>query len=221
MSPASTKRTAINAKRTARARAIWDRNARFYDFMSALMEGKKARAWHARLWGKATGRRVLEVGVGTGRSFQFYPPGSSMTAIDLSPGMLAKARERARDTGVAVDLRQMDVQDLEFPAGSFDAVVASCTFCSVPDPVLGLKEIRRVLKPGGRLVLLEHMRHHNPVLGKLMDISNVFITRFMGPAINRRTLENIRKAGFDIESAEDLAMGGVLKLVVASPRRAE
>lgn len=203
-------------KTTARARAKWDRNARFYDWMTRLMEGKKARAWHTKVWGRVKGSRVLEVGAGTGRSFSYYPDGLEVTAIDLSNSMLARATLRARDLGLSLDLRQMDVQKLEFPDGSFDTVVAACTFCSVPDPVLGLQEIRRTLKPDGRVVLLEHMRHDNWFVGVLMDCLNPF-SRLIGPAINRRTLDNIRKAGLEIETVEDLAMGGILKLIVARP----
>ncbi|MBI2855069.1 MAG: class I SAM-dependent methyltransferase [Chloroflexi bacterium] len=211
----------IDAKRTAEVKAIWDRNALLYNIMSTLMEGKRARTWHTKLWGNVGGRRVLEVGVGTGRSFQYYPPGSDMTAIDLSAKMLSKAKQNAKRAGVSVDLRQMDVQDLGFPENSFDNVVAACTFCSVPDPVQGLQEVRRVLKPEGKAVLLEHMRHDNRFLGKLMDIASIFTVRFMGPALNRRTLENIRKAGFEIETVEDLFLGGILKLIVATPRKQE
>lgn len=130
--------------------------------------------------------------------------------------MLRRAERRGRDLDLSVDLRQMDVQKLEFSDSSFDTVVAACTFCSVPDPVLGLQEIRRTLKPDGRLVLLEHMRHHNRVVGLLMDCVNP-IVRLIGPSINRRTLDNIRKAGMEIERVEDLAMGGIVKFVVARP----
>ncbi len=205
---------AANRKSTAHARAKWDRNSRFYDLMTLVMEGKKAKTWYRMLWENVRGPNVLEVGVGTGRSLEYRPRGLDVIGIDLSPGMLSRAERRAKELGLSVDLRQMDVQRLDFPAASFDSVVAACTFCSVPDPVLGLMEVRRVLKPGGKVFLLEHMRHNNPIAGKLMDWVNPLV-RFIGPEINRRTLENIGRAGLHTESARNMAMGGILKLIVA------
>ena len=203
-------------QKAARARAKWDRNARLFDWMTRLTVGRTARTWLAKVWAKAEGPRILEVGAGTGRSFPYYPRGMSITAIDLSGGMLARAKKRAHDLGVNVDLRQMDVQKMDFPDNSFDTVVAICTFCSVPDPVLGLKEIRRVVQPEGKIILLEHMRHEGKFLGALMDFINPAF-RAIGPAINRRTLDNIRAAGLVIETVEDLAMGGIMKFIVARP----
>ncbi|MBI4268161.1 MAG: class I SAM-dependent methyltransferase [Chloroflexi bacterium] len=205
----------MDVKKTAKARAKWDRNSRWYDCMTCLMEGKKAAGWYKKVWDAVKGERVLEVGVGTGRSFPYYPRDIKVTAVDLSDGMLAKAKHHAAEMGLDVDLRQMDVQKLEFPDNSFDTVVTQCTFCSVPDPLLGLQEIRRVLKPGGRAVFLEHMRHDNKVLGKLMDWADAITSWLMGPHINRRTLDNIRKAGLEIETVENLAMGGIMKFIVA------
>ncbi|MBI4288820.1 MAG: class I SAM-dependent methyltransferase [Chloroflexi bacterium] len=187
--------------------------------MSRFMDGNESKAWYDRLWGNVTGPRVLEVGVGTGRSFPHHPRGLEITAVDLSDRMLAKARAQAGRLGVSVDLRQMDVQELAFPDNTFDTVVAACTFCSVPDPVLGFREIRRVTKSGGRVVLLEHMRHDNRFIGKLMDLMNPITAWLIGPNINRRTLDNLRKAGMEIEAVENLAWGGILKLIVARPAK--
>lgn len=209
--------TVINA--TSKAKSKWNRNARFYDLMTKLMEGKKAREWYAKLWRSVKGSQVLEVGVGTGRSFPHYPSGLDITALDLSDQMLARAKAKASHMSLSVNLVNMDVQKLEFPDNSFDTVVAACTFCSVPDPVLGLQEIRRVTRPGGRVVLMEHMRHNNWFWGKLMDWLNPLAVWLMGPSINRRTLDNIRKAGLEIEIVENLAMGGILKFIVAHPNK--
>lgn len=207
--------TILNTKKTAKTKNRWDRNARFYELMTRIMEGKSVQGYYAKLWGSVTGSRVLEVGVGTGRSFPHYPIGPDITAIDLSDQMLARAKTRAERLGLSVDLRQMDVQKMDFPNNSFDTVVAAFVFCSVPDPVLGLQEIRRVTKPGGKVVLLEHMRHQNWFLGKLMDWLNLLVVWLTGTTINRRTLDNIRKAGLEIETVDNLALGGILKFIVA------
>lgn len=205
--------------KTARARAMWDEKARTYDFVHRFMENKRTRKWFVKLWSSVKGPNVLEVGVGTGKSFPFYPRGPKITAIDFSSGMLAKAQKKVHDLAFPVMLKQMDIQKLEFADNSFDTVAASCVFCSVPDPVLGLREIRRVLKPEGRLVVLEHMRHPNPVIGKVMDLLNPVAVKLSGPAINRRTLDNIHQAGLEIDMAENLALGGVFKFIIARPAK--
>lgn len=179
----------------------YNRVARFYDLEQMVEEPFILGRLRKALWARAPAAgRILEVGVGTGVNMHHYPPGVRMTAIDISDRMIAKARARAERKQVAVDLTLMDAQHLDFADDSFDAVVATCVFCSVPDPVAGLREIFRVLKPGGQLLLLEHVRSGNVVVGKLMDLLNPIAVRMSGANINRRTVENVRIAGFpDLE----------------------
>ncbi len=204
----------LQATETTRRR--YQRIAPVYDSLEALAE-RRYLDWRQRLWALAQGPSVLEVGVGTGKNMPFYPTGVSITGIDLTPGMLERALNRLQDMGLQdnVTLQLGDVQALDFPDASFDTAVATFVFCSVPDPVLGLREMRRVIKPGGHVVLLEHMRSPNPVVGALMDLLNPLVVSMMGANINRRTVENVQKAGLELEQVEDLGMGGVFKLILA------
>jgi len=186
-------------------RRRYDRLASFYDLLEAPVERFRFASWRARLRDRIVGDQALEVGVGTGKNLPYYPRDVKVTAVDLSPRMLERARMRASVLGLEVELREMDVQDLAFPDHVFDTVFATFVFCSVPDPVLGLRELRRVCKPGGRLLLLEHMRPGNAVLGLLFDLLNPMVVRMMGANINRRTMENIRRAGWRIRAEERLS----------------
>ncbi len=179
------------------------------------MSERSFRPWRERLWSMVEGPQVLEVGVGTGKNIPFYPSGMEVTAIDLTPGMLEKALKRASKLNLDVDLHLGDAQMMGFPDASFDTVVATCVFCSVPDPILGMREVLRVLKPGGQVLLLEHVRSAQAFLGALMDTVNPLVVRLVGANINRRTVENVRRAGLTVESVEDLGMGDIFKLIVA------
>ncbi|NOZ28928.1 MAG: methyltransferase domain-containing protein [Chloroflexi bacterium] len=204
----------VDVKETTLTRARYDRIAPLYDLMEALAE-RRYNDWRQRVWSLVTGPRVLEVGVGTGKNMPYYPSGIQVTGVDLSARMLDRARRRAERLGRSVTLLQMDAQALEFPDDAFDGAVATFVFCSVPDPVLGLQEMARVVRPGGRVVLLEHVRSEHPILGRLMDLLDPVIARLMGPHINRRTVDNVRRAGLDIERVDDLGARGIFKLIVA------
>jgi ubiquinone/menaquinone biosynthesis C-methylase UbiE len=194
---------AVDEGATAATRARYDRLARFYDLMERGAE-RRLSPYRTVLWQRVQGQRVLEVGVGTGKNMAYYPPGLTVTAVDLSSRMLEKARARARREGVTVDLREADAQALPFTSASFDTVAAACLFCSVPDPVPGLSEMRRVLKPGGQLILLEHVLSCRPILRALMSFANPLVVRLMGANVHRETVENVWRAGFRDVRAEDL-----------------
>jgi ubiquinone/menaquinone biosynthesis C-methylase UbiE len=197
-------------------RRRYNRIALLYDFLEGPMEHLRFDAWRKRLRAVIQGERALEVGVGTGKNLIYYPADVQMTAIDFSPSMLARARRKAKKLNLQIDLQEMDVQHLEFPDHVFDTVFATFVFCSVPDPVAGLRELKRVCKPGGKLFLLEHMRPGNPVLGFIFDVFNPLIVRMMGANINRRTINNIQLAGWQIKAQENLS-GDIVKWIEAAP----
>jgi ubiquinone/menaquinone biosynthesis C-methylase UbiE len=201
---------------TRREQKTYDRHSRWYDLTQWPMEAFGLGRLRRRLWDQVQGGRVLEVGVGTGRNLPYYPAQSRVIAIDLSPGMLRRAVKRAERLGRPVDFILADAQRLPFREGSFDAVAATCVFCSVPDPVQGLRELRRVSRREGSTLLLEHVRAKNPLLGKVMDWMNPIAVRMNGANINRRTVENVKIAGLAVER-EDSFMMSIVKMLYARP----
>ena len=184
---------------TEKIKRRYNRVAQIYDWLDKPMESAMFSKWRESLVGNVSGK-TLEVGVGTGKNIPYYPEDVDLTAIDFSPDMLEQAREKFKEDPRNITFLEMDVEDMRFDDDIFDFVVTSCVFCSVPHPVQGLKEIRRVLKPGGRLRMLEHVRSSNEVIGQLMDWLNFIPVNIWGANINRETVNNLKKAGFeDIE----------------------
>jgi ubiquinone/menaquinone biosynthesis C-methylase UbiE len=205
-------------KNTAERR--YDRIAWLYDFMEKPMERMFFSGLRKELLSSLQGK-VLEVGVGTGKNLPYYPESVELTAIDISSKMLAKAGKRAERLGKEADLRQMDAENLDFPDNYFDYAVATFVFCSVPDPVKGLIELKRVVKDDGLVLLIEHVRSQNRFLGKIMDWLNPVVRAIMGPNINRRTVENVEKAGLEVISVERRGPEIVKKIQARPPRGGE
>jgi ubiquinone/menaquinone biosynthesis C-methylase UbiE len=202
---------------TRLARRRYDRIAWIYDALEGMNERiSPVAAWRQQTWSRVSGR-VLEIGIGTGRNIPYHPPHARVTGIDLSARMLARARQFARRLGVPLDLRVMDAEQLEFPDGAFDAAVATFVFCSVPQPLDALREAGRVVRPGGDIWLLEHVRIDRPFIGRLMDVLNPLAVRLTGANINRRTVQNVGRAGLEVLSVESLK-GDLVKLIHARPR---
>lgn len=201
----------IRERETEAVRRKFDRNARWFDVGERTGEAP----WRERLIRQAKGH-VLEIGVGTGRNLPLYDPAitTELVGIDLSPRMLDRAR--SRPCRVPVTLLEMDAQKLAFPDASFDTVVASYVFCTIPDPITALREAARVCRPDGRILLLEHVRIDRPVVGTLMDLAAPVIAGLVGCHINRRTVENVRLAGLTVERVESVK-GDLLKLITAYP----
>jgi ubiquinone/menaquinone biosynthesis C-methylase UbiE len=199
---------------TVRTRRLYNRAARIYNLCEGPAESR-FEPMRRRVWAEVTGPSILEVGVGTGKNFPFYPPGAQVTAIDLSDRMLLYAQRYAKDIGSKVRLLQMDAQYLDFPDNSFDSVVSTLVFCTVPHPVQGLREARRVCKPDGCIVLLEHVRPGG-LLGFTADLVSPLSVSVFGEHLNRHTVDAVRQAGLDILRVDDLG-SRVFRLIVAKP----
>jgi len=200
----------LNNIENQRIKDTYDNVAAIYDAVDWLIP----TSWRRRATSLAYGQ-VLEVGIGTGLNLPFYSERcQEIFGIDVSPRMLSRASERAPLCRGAVKLEVMDVQDLPLDSGSFDCVLAAFVFCTVPDPAKGLQECYRVLKPGGKLILLEHMGSDKKMLRWAMDRLNPFAVKFMGDHINRKTVDLVIAAGFRGQKAENL-FGDIVRLIVA------
>jgi ubiquinone/menaquinone biosynthesis C-methylase UbiE len=196
----------------------YDRQAALYDLMEAPMELLAFKRLRQRLWGEVKGPTVLEVGAGTGKNFPHHPPEARTVAMDISSRMLRRASSRARRLGRDVYLILADAQHLPFRDNTFDTVINAFVFCSVPDPIAGLREVRRVVRDDGGIRMLEHVRAASPMVGRLMDLMNPVAVRMSGASINRDTVSNVHKAGIALDSVESRGFG-VLKLIRGSAGR--
>jgi ubiquinone/menaquinone biosynthesis C-methylase UbiE len=190
-------------------RRKWDAASRTFDFVT-FGDDRRLGPHKRRLFTKMRGETLM-VAAGTGNDFQFFPPGRHVMAIDISPKMLERAAKKAVAYPGTIELREMDVCELPFPDSTFDTVATVCTFCSVPRPVVGLRELYRVLKPDGQILMFEHVRSRIGPIGIFLDFMTP-ISRRLGPDLNRDTVGNVQKAGFRIRREENVYLD-IVKII--------
>ncbi len=198
----------------------YQRIAPWYDLLDLPFEYGRYRTIRPLLFSGLSGR-ILDAGVGTGRNAEFYPSASSIVGIDISPAMLARAERRRRLSPASVELRQMDVAHLDFPAASFDAAVATFLFCVLPDDmqVPALRELARVVKPGGTIRLLEYVRPHGRLRRIVATLWEPWVGWAYGAGFDRRTEQHIPEAGLELVEAR-FVVDDLMKLLTARVRRA-
>lgn len=183
---------------------------RYDDAMAAF---ERSLFGDGRRWActQASGR-VLEVAVGTGRNLAYYPEQVDLTGIELSPAMLERAAARAQTHPSPVDLRLGDAQHLTFPDARFDTVVATLALCSIPDDRAAVAEMARVLRPGGRLILLDHVASHTRGVRAVQRLLNPLLIRLLGDHLLREPETAVRDVGLIIEESTRSRWGIVLRL---------
>lgn len=201
---------------TERTRGLYEKQAPRYDRSMGFFERllfKDARRW---VCSQAEGT-VLEIAVGTGLNLPHYDAAIELTGIELSPAMLERARDRAVELGREVDLRLGDATSLEFPDQSFDSVVCTFSLCTIPDDAAAVAEAWRVLRPGGRFLLAEHVRSPQPVIRSGQRLLDPIAIRFQGDHLAREPLDHLRAQGFAVERLERYSLGITERAVARRP----
>ena len=204
------------APETERVRRIWEKLAPRYD--KDIMRFEKILFSGGREWVCSQARgKVLDIGVGTGRNLEHYPKGIRLTGIDISAPMLDIARHRASRLGREVDLREGDAQALEFANANFDSVVFTLSLCSIPDDGKALSEANRVLRPGGRLLLLEHVASPRWLVRTVQRLLDWITVRTVGDHLVRDPLVHVQAQGFEVERMDRLKWGIVERVAARKP----
>lgn len=199
-----------------RWRRYWDKHSGSYDkqmqFFDRHLFGD-SRSW---VCSQATGD-TLEVGIGTGLNLPLYPGQVTLTGIDLSPAMLSIAASRARQLGRAVHLHEADAQALPFPDGSFDTVVCTFSLCAIPGHGQAVREMKRVLRPGGLLLLADHIAGSPRAVRAVQRLLEMVTVPLQGEHFLRRPVRQVRAEGLDIQQQERFKLGLVERIAARKP----
>jgi ubiquinone/menaquinone biosynthesis C-methylase UbiE len=199
----------------AEIRQKYNRFARQYDLWDTIPGLLGEARLRRRLLRRAAGQ-VLEVAAGTGKNLPYYPRSCQITAVDLSPAMLERARKRAGTLGRSVTFLEMDAQALAFPDHSFDTVVSTLSTCTFPDPAAALREMGRVCRTDGRILLLEHGRSDRAWLGRWQDRLADRHARRLGCHWNREPLQLVQQASLAVRSSQRRFFG-IYHVIEATP----
>ena len=208
--------TAAGRDASERARRLWDRRAGGYDQQIRVSERLLFPGGRAWACSQASGR-VLEVAIGTGLNLPYYPPGITLAGVDLSPAMLAVARDRAHALGIGADLREASADALPFGDASFDTVVCTLSLCTIPDDRAAIREMRRVLRPGGRLVLLDHVASDRRGVLVIERLLEPLTLRRDGDYLTRRPLPLVEAAGLCVTWSQRSKAGIIERLIAVRP----
>ena len=197
--------------RESKLRRYWDRSAPRYDRQMGYFERFMARDSRKWVCAQASGD-VLEVAIGTGLNLPEYPSGVRITGIEWSTGMLEIARHRARELELSADLREGDAQELPFPDATFDTVVCTFSLCAIPEEQRAIAEMARVLRPGGLLLLADHVAGSAWPVRLVQRAAELVTVPVGGEHFLRRPVHQVRAAGFDVERRERFALGVIERL---------
>jgi len=199
-----------------RLRRYWDKSAKSYDREMALFE--RVLIADGRQWAcsQASGD-VLEVAIGTGRNVPFYRPEVRLTGIEFSPAMLEIARERASALGRQVDLRLGDAQARDLPDAAFDTVVCTLSLCAIPDERRAVAEMKRVLRPGGRLVLLDHVAGSPVWVRAIQWLLELITIPLAAEHFRRRPLRVVQAEDFVVEFSQRSKLGIIERVLARKP----
>lgn len=206
----------VSDRRRARWLRNWDRGAGSYDRPMQVLDRVLFRDTRAWVCQQAIGD-VLEVAVGTGLNLPYYPPATRVVGIDLSAPMLAIAAQRAAELGLAMQLRVGDAEDLDVPDSSVDTVVCTFALCGIPDHHRAVTEMVRVLRPGGRLLLADHIASSCALARGVQRLAEVVSVPAAGEHFRRRPLHEVQAAGLEVVQRERFAIG-VVERIVATKR---